>query len=140
MIIVDTNVISEAVRPGRDPALVKWLDAQVIETLYFTAMSLSELRLGIEILPPGKRKDALSAEINALVANFFGMRILPFDEEAALAYGSMVAAARADGRTVSVTDGQIAAVAQVHGFAVATRDVLPFESMRISVINPWKSS
>ena len=137
MIIVDTNVISEALRPGRNPAVVDWLDAQVIETLYFTATSLSELRLGIECLPAGKRKDALSADVNALVANFFGSRILPFDREAALAYGVIVAAARAVGRAVSVTDGQIGAIASVHSFSVATRDTAPFAVLGISVINPW---
>ena len=70
MIIVDTNVISEALKPGRNPVVVNWLDAQIIETLYFTATSLSELRLGIESLPAGKRKEALGADVNVLLAKF----------------------------------------------------------------------
>src|SRR5271156_6592049 len=104
MIIVDTNVISETLKPGRSPVVVNWIDAQVIETLYFTATSLSELRLGIETLPAGKRKEALGVDVNALIANFFASRILPFDREAALAYGVLVASTRAVGRAVSVTD------------------------------------
>jgi len=138
MIIIDTNVISEAVKPGRNPAVVNWLDAQIIETLYFAATSLSELVLGIEILPEGKRKEALGVDVTGLVAAFFASRILPFDREAALAYGALVAAARAAGRAVSVTDGQIGAIASVHGFTVATRDTAPFISLGVPTINPWK--
>ncbi len=137
MIVIDTNIISEAVKPGRNPVVVNWLDAQIIETLYFTATSLSELRLGIETLPAGKRKEALGVDVNALVANFFASRILPFDREAALAYGALVAAARAVGRAVSVTDGQIGAIARVHGFTVATRDTEPFIALGVPIINPW---
>ncbi len=139
MIVIDTNIISEAVKPGRNPVVVKWLDAQIIETLYFTATSLSELRLGIETLPAGKRKEALGVDVNTLVANFFASRILPFDREAALAYGVLVATARAVGRAVSVTDGQIAAIANVHGFTVATRDTAPFIALGVPTINPWSN-
>jgi predicted nucleic acid-binding protein len=137
MIIVDTNVVSEVVRSGRSPTVVAWLDAQAIETLYFTSTSLSELRLGIESLPAGKRKKALSIDVTALLASFFGQRILPFDKEAAIAYGALVGAARIAGRSVSVTDGQIGAIASVHGFAVATRDTSPFNALGVRVINPW---
>jgi len=137
MIIVDTNVISEVVRRGRNPVVVDWLDAQIIETLYLTAPSLSELRLGIESLPQGKRKEALGADVNALVSNFFASRILPFDREAALTYGVLVAAARSAGRAVSVTDGQIGAIASMRGFIVATRDTAPFVAVGVSTINPW---
>ncbi len=70
MIVIDTNIISEAVRPGRNQVVVNWLDAQIIETLYFTATGLSELKLGIETLPAGKRKEALRVDVNALIANF----------------------------------------------------------------------
>lgn len=135
--VVDTNVISEAVKPGRSQAVVNWLDAQVIETLYFTAIALSELRLSIETLPAGERREALGADVNELIASFFASRILPFDREAALAYGALVAAARAAGRAVSVTDGQIGAIASVHGFTVATRDAAPFIALAVPTINSW---
>lgn len=140
MIIVDTNVVSEAIRPGRSLAVVNWLDAQIIETLYLTATSLSELRLGLEILPAGKRKNALTADVNALMATFFGTRILPFDKEAAIAYGELVVSARSRGRAVSVTDGQIGAIASVHDFSVATRDTTPFKALGVQVINPWNTA
>ena len=130
-------MISEAVRGDRNPAVVSWLDAQVVETLYLTAINLAELRLGIAILPTGKRKESLQADIDALVIEFFGLRILPFEKEAAIAYGNLVSAARLAGSSVSVSDGQIAAIASVHKFAVATRDTSPFVALGVAVINPW---
>lgn len=139
MIIVDTNVLSEALKPGRNPTVINWLDAQIVETLYLTATSLAELRLGIEVLPAGKRKNALNTDVNTLVATFFGLRILPFDKGAALAYGVLAAKARAAGRAVSVTDGQIGAIASVNHFSVATRDTQPFIALGVPVINPWES-
>ncbi len=138
MIIVDTNVLSEALKTSRNPAVVNWLDAQIIETLYLAATSLAELRLGIEVLPSGKRKKALSDDVSTLVANFFGPRVLSFDREAALAYGRLIAGARAVGKAVSVADGQIGAIASVHNFRVATRDNGPFVALGIPVINPWE--
>jgi predicted nucleic acid-binding protein len=137
MIIIDTNVISEVLKPGRNPNVVNWLDAQIIETLFLTATSLSELALGIETLPAGKRKEALRADVSALVANFFASRILSFDRESALAYGALVASARAAGRAVSVSDGQIGAIANVRGFTLATRDTSPFIAFGVPTINPW---
>lgn len=137
MIILDTNVVSEAVKIGRDPTVVAWLDGQAAETLYLTATSLSELLIGVEILPTGKRKDGLNAHLSDLLTKLFGSRILPFDQEAAIAYGVLVGRARAAGKAVSMPDGQIGAIASVHGFSVATRDRAPFDALSVPVINPW---
>lgn len=137
MIILDTNIVSEAMKVGRDPAVVTWLDGQSAETLYITATSLSELLIGAEILPAGKRKDELGAGLSDLLAKLFGSRILPFDREAAIAYGALVGAARTAGKAVSMPDGQIGAIASVHGFTVATRDSAPFVALGIPVVNPW---
>ena len=137
MIILDTNVVSEAVKVGRNPAVVAWLDGQSAETLYLAATSLSELLIGVEILPTGKRKDGLSAGLSDLLAKLFGSRVLPFDQEAAIAYGALVGGARAAGKAVSMPDGQIGAIASVHGFTVATRDTAPFIALGVSTINPW---
>lgn len=137
MIILDTNVVSEAVKVGRNPGVVAWLDEQAAETLYLTATSLSELLIGIEILPAGKRKDGLSAGLSDLLAKLFGSRILSFDKEAAIAYGAIVGGARAAGKAVSMPDGQIGAIASVHGFTVATRDTAPFIALGVPTINPW---
>jgi len=137
MIILDTNVVSEAMKLGRDPAVVAWLDRQLAETLYLTTISLAELSIGIEILAAGKRKDGLSIGLSDLLAKLFGSRILPFDRQAALAYGALVGAARTAGKAVSMPDGQIGAIASVHGFTVATRDRTPFVALGIPVISPW---
>jgi hypothetical protein len=138
MIIVDTNVVSEPMRANGDPAVRAWLDRQVAESLYLTATILSELLLGIEILPHGKRKEGLAATFAELVDALFESRILPFDQQAAKVYAPLVGRARADGRAISVSDGQIAAIAIVHGFAVATRDSAPFEAAGVAVIDPWQ--
>jgi toxin FitB len=138
MIILDTNVVSEPIKIKGDPAVQAWLDQQVAETLYLTATSLSELLGGLEILPLGKRKNALSAAIDALITKLFGGRILAFDGQAAIAGAKLVARARTSGRAISFADAQIAAIATVHGFIVATTDASPFEATGVRVINPWK--
>jgi toxin FitB len=139
MIILDTNVVSEPIKLKSDRAVEVWLDQQIAETLYLTAASLSELHIGLEILPLGKRKAALSAALDEMVAKLFGDRILPFDRQAAITGAKLLARARAEGRKISFGDGQIAAIAATHGFTVATRDTTPFEAAGIPVINPWRS-
>ena len=138
MIILDTNVVSEPMKPNGNPAVKTWLDQQVAETLYLTATSLSELLVGIEILPDGKRKEGLDVALSELMVRLFESRILPFDQQAAMAYASLVGRARAGGRLISVADGQIAAIATVHGFTIATRDTAPFVAVGVPVINPWE--
>ena len=138
MIILDTNVVSEPMKPNGNPAVQTWLDQQVAETLYLTATSLSELLVGVEILPDGKRKEGLDGALSELMVRLFGSRILSFDQQAAMAYASLVGRARAGGRLISVADGQIAAIATVHGFTIATRDTAPFVAVGVPVINPWE--
>ena len=138
MIILDTNVVSEPMRPAGSAAVLDWLDRQVAETLYLTATSLSELLTGVEILPDGRRKEAMAAMMGGLVKALFGERVLAFDAQAARAYAQVVGRARAKGYSIAVADGQIAAIAQVHGFTVATRDVWPFEAAGVAVVNPWE--
>jgi predicted nucleic acid-binding protein len=137
MIILDTNVISEPMKRNADPAVCHWLDQQYAETLYVTATSVAELLTGIEILPDGKRKAGLTLALSNLLTSLFGARILPFDHAAALAYAPLVARARERGLSIAVADGQIAAIAAVHGFAVATRDTTPFVAAGVRVMNPW---
>jgi predicted nucleic acid-binding protein len=93
---------------------------------------------GIEILPDGQRKAELRRDMEDIFARLFPSRILPFDEHAALTYGRLVASARADGRAILMADGQIASIARIHGFTVATRDTAPFEAAGVPVINPWQ--
>jgi len=140
MIVLDTNVVSEPMRPNADPAIQNWLDQQVAETLYLTVTSLSELLVGIEILREGRSKEGLDTALTRLVERLFASRILPFNQQAAVVYARLVGRARTAGRAISVADGQIAAIAAVHGFAVATRDTGPFVALGVPVINPWQAN
>jgi predicted nucleic acid-binding protein len=137
MIVLDTNVVSEPMKALGHPAVTAWLDRQVPQTLYLTATSLSELLVGIDRLPAGRRRDGLGEALARLMQQLFGPRILAFDEPAAIAYAAAIRRARAAGRTISIADGQIAAIAAVHRFAVATRDTDPFLEAGVPVINPW---
>lgn len=138
MIILDTNVVSEPMKPDGHRGVQAWLDDQIAETLYLTSISLSELLLGVEVLPDGKRKVGLAAALSDLLSTLFGARVLPFDQQAATMYAGRVSRARAAGRTISMADGQIAAIAAVHGFTVATRDTAPFAAAGVPVVNPWE--
>lgn len=139
MIILDTNVVSEVVKIGRSSEVVTWLDEMPVDSLYLTAVSLSELCIGVEILPLGKRKSALKADLGELLAKLFGSRVLPFDEDAAIAYGALVGKARLAGKSVSMPDGQIGSIAAVRGFTVATRDTEPFLALGVATIDPWNA-
>ncbi len=138
MIIIDTNVASEPLRKQGNPLVLEWLDNQKAETFYITSTTLAELLVGVEIMPDGKRKIEIATGLNTLIAKYFGSRILPFDSEAAKIYALLVARSRLNGISISFADGQIAAIALVYGFKVATRDVLPFEAAGLDVINPWQ--
>ncbi len=138
MIILDTNVVSEPMKPEGDPIVLAWLDRQSPETLFVSATSLSELLVGIEMIPAGKRRRGLADLLTALIERLFRERILPFDREAAKAYASLVSRARANGIAIAVADGQIAAIAEVRGFAVASRNTAPFLAAGSSLIHPWE--
>ncbi|UGY10439.1 type II toxin-antitoxin system VapC family toxin [Phyllobacterium pellucidum] len=138
MIVLDTNVISEPLKRSPDPGVLSWLDQQGAETLFLTTTSLSELLLGIELLPKGKRKQGLDRALSELISYLFGDRILDFDRQAALVYAPLVSQARSTGRTISIADGQIAAVAKSRGYSVASRDTMPFTAAGLTVINPWQ--
>jgi predicted nucleic acid-binding protein len=139
VIILDTNVVSEPMRPDGHRGVQAWLDEQTAETLYLTSISLSELLLGVEVLPDGKRRVGLAAALSELLATLFGARVLPFDQQAATMYAARVSRARAAGRAISMADGQTAAIAAVHGFTVATRDTAPFVAAGVPVVNPWET-
>jgi len=136
VILLDTNIISEALKPGGDPAVLAWLDAQAVETLFLSTITLAELRFGIAAMPPGQRRDILGRELDQRVLPIFEGRIFPFNRAAADAYGELRARARAAGKAIGTADGYIAGIAAAHGFAVATRDVKPFEAAQLRVITP----
>ena len=139
MIVLDTNVVSEPMRLKGDPAVLAWLDRQAADMLYLTTTSLAELLVGIDLLPVGKRKQGFERMLGQLLEGLFGPRILSFDRDAATIYPKLVGRARREGRAISVADGQIAAIAATHGFAIATRDTAPFIAAGIPVIDPWEA-
>jgi predicted nucleic acid-binding protein len=136
VILLDTNVVSEAMKPEPDPAVRNWLDEQAAETLYLSSVTIAELMFGIGALPKGKRKDMLTAALDG-VLTLFADRILPFDTNAARHYADLAVKARAAGRGLSTPDGYIAAIAASHDFAVASRDASAFTAAGITVIDPW---
>ena len=138
MIVLDTNVVSEAMQAQPTPAVRAWLDAQVAETLYLSSITLAEMLFGIGTLPVGRRKDAMTKTLDGLL-DLFADRVLAFDAEAAWRYAELAVAARAAGKGFSLADGYIAAIARARGFIVATRDVAPFQALGITVINPWEA-
>lgn len=136
MILLDTNVVSDAMKPEPHPAVRVWLNTQVAETLYLSSITIAELLFGIGVLPNGARKERLARAVDGLMTLFVD-RVLPFDLEAATRYANLAVAARTNGRGFPTPDGYIAAIAAARGFAVASRDNAPFEAARVAVINPW---
>ncbi|MDR2000318.1 MAG: type II toxin-antitoxin system VapC family toxin [Zoogloeaceae bacterium] len=139
MILLDTNVISEPLKPRPDAAVLAWLDAQAVDTLHICAISMAELRYGVAIMPKGKRRDSLHQRLDERVMPMFAGRVLAFDAEAAAVYAELRARARATGKAIDAVDAYIAAIAFAHGLMVATRDVAPFQAAGLNVINPWQA-
>ena len=140
MIILDTNIISELLRPAPAPQVEAWLAAQDGVLLYFTTVGEAELRHGVAILPMGNRRNALAKAIEGMLEEDFRDRILPFDRAAARAYAAIAAGRRALGRPISQFDCQIAAIARANEAAVATRNTGDFEDCGVAVIDPWQAS
>ncbi len=136
MILLDTNVVSEAMKPDPHLSVRDWLDAQAAETLFLSSVTVAELMFGIGALPRGKRKDRLATTLDG-VMELFEPRILPFDTQAARRYADLAVKARKAGRGFPTPDGYIAAIAAAHGFAVASRDTAAFAAAGLTVIDPW---
>ena len=136
MILLDTNVISEAMKPTPEDIVRAWLDEQAAETLYLSNVTIAELLFGIGALPAGKRKDRLTEALDG-VMELFADRVLPFDIAAARHYAGLAVKARAAGKGFPTPDGYIAAIAASRGFTVATRDTSAFDAAGVAVINPW---
>jgi predicted nucleic acid-binding protein len=137
MILIDTNVISEPWKPAPDAAVVTWLDAQAIETLFISAISVAELRFGIASMPTGRRQTILHNRLEDEVLPHFVERILPFTIDTSRFYSKLMASARVSGKAIGRADGFIAATAAEMGLVVATRDTSPFAAAGLKVINPW---
>jgi len=137
--LIDTNVVSESMRPEMDPRVAAWITRQLPTDIFLSTTTVAELRAGIERLPSSRKRRSLDDWCNRLVNEMFLGQVLSFDLAAALAYGEVVAKARRTGRPAHVADAQIAAVASVHGLAVATRDIADFDGFGIALVNPFKA-
>lgn len=137
MIILDTNVLSELIKPVADEKVLLWLDRQQAGLVASTSISLLEMRSGATILPDGRRKSHLLSLIDGLFAELFDDQLLSFDAKAAVAFSEIVARRRELGRPVGTMDCMIAAIAHTSGASVATRDVDDFADCGVPLINPW---
>ena len=137
MIILDTNVVSEMMRPSKDSPVEPWIGLQPTASLFTTALTRAEILYGIEVLPPGKRRTGLATAVKAVFEKDFEGRVLPFDQEAADAYATLVAERRRAGRPISPFDAQIAAIARSRGAALATRNTRDFEGCGVTLLDPW---
>jgi toxin FitB len=137
MILLDTNIVSEMMKPLPNTKVVDWLNRQDSSALYLSTPTVAEVWFGIAALPVGKRRRALDTGFARLTAEEFEGRIWTFDTEAAAAYGRIMAKRRAKGRPLSVMDGQIAAIAKARNATVATRNVRDFAGCGVKVANPF---
>ena len=137
MVVLDTNVVSELMRPAPNLIVMNWVAERAAANLFFSAVGEAELRYGLKIMPTGRRRDALASEIEEMLSEDFAGRILPFDSEAARAYARIAADRRAAGRPISQADCQVGAIAHSRGMAVATRNVRDFAAMGVNIIDPW---
>jgi predicted nucleic acid-binding protein len=137
MILLDTNLVSEPWRPGPNPHVVAWIDAQAVETLFLSSVTVAELRFGIAAMPYGKRRKVLHERLEGELLAVFAGRVLPFDLEASRAYAELMSKAKIAGHAINMADGYIAAIAAARGLSVASRDVAPFQAAGVPIINPW---
>lgn len=139
MIILDTNVLSEVMRPLPTAEVLRWLATHPASRLFTTAITQAEILYGLELLPKGKRRAALQSAVEAMFEEDFADRILPFDSDAARVFPQIAASRRALGRPITQWDAQIAAIARSRGAALATRNTGDFEDCGITVLNPWSA-
>lgn len=138
MIVLDTNVLSELMRPVPDARVVEWLDRQDAAAVAISAITVAEVLYGIERLPDGRRKHSFAEMAAAMFEEDFAGRILSFGSEAAVYYAEQVAASDRTGRQVHMADAQIAAICIQHGAVLATRNIKDFETLSVETIHPWE--
>ncbi len=136
-VLLDTNVVSELLRPSPNRAVEDWVAGREASDLHFSAVGEAELRYGVALLPAGRRRDALGMAVEAILRDDFEDRVLPFDSRAAREYAGIAASRRTAGRPVAPADCQIAAIARSRNLTIATRNVRDFADMEIELIDPW---
>jgi toxin FitB len=138
-LLLDTNVLSELLRPRPAPAVMAWFAAQPGERLFVSAVTQAEMLLGVQVLPAGRRRQQLQQALDAMFRDEFSQRLWPFDAAAAPHFAALVAARRRAGRPISQFDAQIAAIALCHGAGLATRNLADFEGCGLSLHDPWRA-
>ncbi|MYN05812.1 type II toxin-antitoxin system VapC family toxin [Pseudoduganella aquatica] len=137
MIILDTNILSELMRSAPDPSVLAWIDSLPAREIFLIAITVAECLYGVERLPAGKRKASLARALSSMLVEDLDGRVLAFDGAAAVRYAALVAAGERSGHPVSMADGQIAAICQVHSAILATRNVKDFGRLGIALHNPF---
>jgi predicted nucleic acid-binding protein len=137
VIVLDTNVLSEGLRPQPAANVLRWMQSEPVAALFTTAITEAELFYGAALLPDGGRRRSLEAVITQLLATQFAGRILPFDSAAARQFADIAATRRRAGRPIGEADGRIAAIARSRGATLATRNVSDFAGCGVTVIDPW---
>ena len=137
MIVLDTNVLSELLRPSPEPAVLRWFEGRAEDALFTTAISRGEMLYGAHILPAGRRRDILLREIEAIFSTDLAGRVLPYDEAAADAHAQIAARMRGRGLSSSLPDLMIAGIVQCLGATLATRNIRDFKGCGISLVDPW---
>jgi len=138
MIVLDTNVLSEPLRPTPSAKVLDWMRSQPNTVLFTTTITEAELLYGIALLPPGQRRRSLESAVGQMFAVHLAGRILPFDRAAAREYADIAATRRRSGRPMSEPDARIAAIARSRGAELATRNVVNFSDCELEVIDPWR--
>jgi len=140
MIVLDTNVVSELMRPAPDMKVLAWVDAQMTQDLWLCSVVVAELAYGVGRMPTGRRKQQLAEALAITLEQDFAGRVLTFDLASALDCASLLAVREQAGRPVAWADAQIAATCLAHGATLATRNTQHFEGLGVSLINPWSSA
>jgi toxin FitB len=137
MIVLDTNAVSEPLKPLPNPQYMQWFGAQAIESLYLTSITVAEMLTGIAKMPAGKRRTSVQAGISKQVFPLFDGRVLNFDATAAATFAEVVVRANRVGNDIAFEDAAIAAIAVAHQFQLVTRNVRDFKGTGVTLINPW---
>ena len=140
MIVLDTNVVSELMRPAPSEAVLRWISGHPTALLFTTTITQAEILFGLALLPEGRRRGGLVSAAERMFAEDFAGRVLPFDGAAAQAFAHIAAARRQKGRPTGALDAQIAAIAHSRGASLATRNVADFLDCGPVIINPWEAS
>jgi len=138
MIVLDTNVVSELMRPAPERMVLRWFSSQAAEDLHVTAITMAEILYGIELISASRRRDVVRTGAEKMFGEVFADRILAFEDRTARAFSQIASSRRRQGKPMSGADAQIAAIARVHGATLATRNPYVFEGCGVRLVNPWE--